>query len=377
MRILSILLAMTLSFSCGGELKDRTFPKIPDPTTKPEQRQPEQKVPEQKKPTQNAVTSWQTDHGKVFRNGEAIQLRGINWFGFETNDLVVHGLWTGRSVESYLRQIKDLGFNALRLPLSPKVFVDGNKSTQGHEKPLDNLHELLDTAQDFGIVVLLDLHTCSSKKGLVGSPLACDGYTAQSWFATLEKMAALSLKYPNILGVDLFNEPYKLTWKEWKELSGEASKHVLGVNANILIVIEGVSGNGANWGGNLVDAASDLPNVKASQLMFSPHTYGPSVADQPYFHTADFPNNMPKIWDTHFGYLTAKGFALSPGEFGGRYSGQDKVWQDAFIEYLVKKDMRNFFYWSLNPNSGDTGGILQDDWTTVNKDKMELLKKLF
>lgn len=35
--------------------------------------------------------------------------------------------------------------------------------------------------------------------------------------------------------------------------------------------------------------------------------------------------------------------------------------------------MRDVFYWSWNPNSGDTGGILNDDWTTVRQDKVNLL----
>jgi endoglucanase len=280
-------------------------------------------------------------------------------------------------MESYLQQVKDLGFNSLRIPLSPEVFIDGYKSTQGQQRPLDNLNELLATANRLGLFVLLDLHTCNYQRGLVGSPLACDGYTTQSWFNTLKKMASLSLTHSNVLGVDLYNEPYKLTWKEWKSLSSEAAKQVLSVNGNLLIFIEGVSGAGANWGGNLVDAANDLPDVPTTQLVFSPHAYGPSVADQPYFHEATFPANMPKIWDTHFGYLTSKGFVVSLGEFGGRYLNQDRIWQDAFIEYLAKKDMKNFFYWSLNPNSGDTGGLLNDDWTTINNGKLDLLKKLF
>jgi endoglucanase len=358
---------MFLFFSCGDNNHNNKNidSKIPVDINTPAQ--------------QPAATNevWRTAHGKIYKNNEIIQLRGINWFGFETPDLVVHGLWIGRSIESYLRQIKDLGFNSLRLPLSPEVFMSGYKSTQGYEKPLDNLNKLLKVANDLGIYVLLDLHTCSSKKGLVGSPLACEGYTDQSWFSTLKQMADLSLVHPNIFGIDLYNEPYKLTWKEWRELSTAASKHVLGVNSNLLIFVEGTSGNGSNWGGNLVDAANELPDIKLSQLVFSPHAYGPSVADQPYFKDPAFPANMPKIWDTHFGYLTSKGFVVALGEFGGRYVAQDVIWQDAFIDYLLKKGMTNFFYWSLNPNSGDTGGILNDDWTTVNKDKYELIKKLF
>ena len=38
--------------------------------------------------------------------------------------------------------------------------------------------------------------------------------------------------------------------------------------------------------------------------------------------------------------------------------------------------MTDFFYWSWNPNSGDTGGILQDNWQDVWEDKITLLGQL-
>jgi endoglucanase len=44
---------------------------------------------------------------------------------------------------------------------------------------------------------------------------------------------------------------------------------------------------------------------------------------------------------------------------------------------MKEKGVRNFYFWSWNPNSGDTGGILKDDWTTVQQGKYDNLKKLF
>jgi len=35
-----------------------------------------------------------------------------------------------------------------------------------------------------------------------------------------------------------------------------------------------------------------------------------------------------------------------------------------------------FFYRVLNPNSGDTGGLLLDDWQTVHQGKWQLLRRL-
>jgi endoglucanase len=33
----------------------------------------------------------------------------------------------------------------------------------------------------------------------------------------------------------------------------------------------------------------------------------------------------------------------------------------------------SFTYWSWNPDSGDTGGIVQDDWVTVNTNKQNIV----
>lgn len=44
-----------------------------------------------------------------------VYFSGLIWSGFETPDLVVHGLW-GRSYGSHLDQMHKLGFNMLRLP---------------------------------------------------------------------------------------------------------------------------------------------------------------------------------------------------------------------------------------------------------------------
>ena len=43
------------------------------------------------------------------------------------------------------------------------------------------------------------------------------------------------------------------------------------------------------------------------------------------------------------------------------------------MAYIQSKRL-SFTYWSLNPNSGDTGGILGDDWQTLRQDKMDVLK---
>ena len=48
------------------------------------------------------------------------------------------------------------------------------------------------------------------------------------------------------------------------------------------------------------------------------------------------------------------------------------VWQRTLIAFLKTNNM-SYTYWSWNPDSGDTGGILQNDWTTINQSKLNIL----
>ena len=86
--------------------------------------------------------------------------------------------------------------------------------------------------------------------------------------------------------------------------------------------------------------------------------YGPGDGSQdhhmPYFDDKKFPSNMDAIWHRHFGYLTSAGHTVIVGEWGGFYTGKDRIWQDEFAKYLQRNQLSSF-YWCLNPNSGDTG----------------------
>ena len=64
------------------------------------------------------------------------------------------------------------------------------------------------------------------------------------------------------------------------------------------------------------------------------------------------------------------------GEFGTKYTGNMVDWLDDLIDYLIEIDQRNTFFWCLNPNSGDTGGLLKADWTTEETGKLTALERL-
>jgi endoglucanase len=346
-------------------------------------------------------TGYTASAGKLFKDGAQIKLFGLNWFGLETSNHVLHGLWTGRPLANFLTDIKSKGFNALRLPVSPETINPGFAITGGPGIGEDfaalggkdgrvALEYALTKTQAAGVFVLIDFHTCNPAQlgaGLPGSPITCSGYSLSRWLADLQTLATLSKKFTNVVGIDLTNEPHSLTWSAWSSLASQGGQAVLAVNPNITIWVEGVAndsasgGLGANWGQNLFEAGP-ISGIPANRLVFSPHSYGPSVAAQSYFSDPGYPANMPAIWDTLYGHLVGQGFTVVAGEFGGHYttsstpSQNDKLWQDSYVTYLINKGTTSSFYWCLNPNSGDTGGTLLDDWQTWNNDKLTLLQRL-
>ena len=138
------------------------------------------------------------------------------------------------------------------------------------------------------------------------------------------------------------------------------------------------------WGENLQGAAVAPVVVRDAsgrtvpgKIVYSPHSYGPAVYMQSFFRAEDFPSNMPRIWDASYGRLAIGGTAIVVGEWGGRIEDElDASWQRAFANYLRERSIGGF-YWSLNPESADTGGVLSS-WRPLSgvPAKLELLSSL-
>jgi len=154
---------------------------------------------------------------------------------------------------------------------------------------------------------------------------------------------------------------------------------VLQANPDWLIFVEGIEHQADDWywwGGNL-SLAAQFP-IRLSQpdkLVYEAHDYGPGVNDQKWFHAPDFPSNLPSVWNAHWAYLKLSGIAVLIGEFGGHSVGSDTegIWQRSLLSYLQANGF-DYTYWCWNPNSSDTGGILEDDWTTLDPAKLAILQ---
>lgn len=325
--------------------------------------------------------------------GNRVILTGINWFGLETESFAPHGLWA-RNWEEILDQVRELGFNTIRLPYSNALFDAGSvpNSVNYELNPdleglsgLEIMDKIVEGAGERGIRIILDRHRpgASAQSELWYTAQ----YDEQRWIDDWVMLAQRYAGNDTVIGADLHNEPHgPATWgtgdeaTDWRLAAERAGNAILAANPDWLIIVQGIEqyeGDWYWWGGNLMGAGEHPVRLEVpNRLVYSSHVYGPGVYPQPWFDAADFPDNLAQIWDEHWGFLAREEIApVIVGEFGGRSVGEDKegVWQRALFSYLREHSL-SYFYWTLNPNSGDTGGLLLDDWESVDPDKQALLE---
>ncbi|MET9494408.1 cellulase family glycosylhydrolase [Streptomyces sp. NPDC006552] len=335
---------------------------------------------------------WHTSGRRLLdAQDQPVRMAGINWFGFETANYAPHGLWS-RDYKSMLDQMKSLGYNTVRMPYSDDIFKGtiptGITYANGLNTDLEGLNSLqvmdkiVDYAGAVGLKVVLDRHRPDS------SAQSALWYTSSvpetTWIANLKALATRYRGNSAVVGIDLHNEPHDpACWgcgdknTDWRLAAERAGNAVLSVNPDLLVFVEGVqtvNGQSTWWGGNLAGVASAPVHLDvANRVVYSAHDYATSVAQQPWFSDPSFPANMPGIWDKNWGYIFKQNIApVWVGEFGTTLqSTVDQKWLAALVDYLrptaaYGADSISWTFWSWNPNSGDTGGILKDDWQTVD-----------
>ncbi|WP_327315976.1 cellulase family glycosylhydrolase [Streptomyces sp. NBC_01235] len=336
---------------------------------------------------------WHTSGRQILdAAGQPVRIAGINWFGFETGNYVVHGLWS-RDYKSMIDQMKSLGYNTIRIPYSDDIFksttvpnsIDFSSGKNADLQGLGSLQildKLVAYAGQDGLKVILDRHRPDA--GGQSALWYTSAVPESTWIANLKALAARYQGQDTVVGIDLHNEPHDPacwgcgdTATDWRLAAQRAGNAVLSVNSALLIFVEGVqSFNGVSgwWGGNLMGVAQYPVQLDvANRVVYSAHDYATSVAQQSWFSDPTFPANMPGIWDKYWGYIFKQNIApVWVGEFGTTLASTvDQKWLAALVSYLrptstYGADSFHWTFWSWNPNSGDTGGILKDDWVTVD-----------
>lgn len=363
-----------------------------------------------------------TDGNKIYdSNNNEVRITGISWFGMETPDYNLHGLWAN-NLENILNIAADSGFNTIRIPLSVELVnkwrngeypmgTSTNANVNGDLADKNSL-QVLDAAisccKSLGIKVMLDIHRVES--GGQSNLYYTNKYTVEDYENCWEWLAAHYKNDDTVIAADLFNEPHgKAYYSEvsakwdgsedennWRYEAIKVAKKILKINPNLLIVVEGIETTpkegytyestkdpnnyyGTFWGGNLREVKNypvDLGEFN-NKVVYSPHDYGPSVSQQSWFQK-DFNKEtlINDTWEDNWLYIHDKNIApLLIGEWGGIMDGGDnEKWMNALASLISERGLSHTF-WCLNANSGDTGGILKYDFKTVDEQKLKLVQK--
>ena len=360
----------------------------------------------------------------VDSTGKEVWLTGVNWFGYNTGTNIFDGIWNA-DLNTSIQSIADHGFNLIRIPMSAELILQwksGTYPTANYNHATNYYLESMNSLEIFdyvigqcranGLKIMIDIH-CAKTDAM--------GHMANMWYngdITTEKyqealvwMAERYAMDDTIIAYDLKNEPHgkpyetdKAIWNDstdknnWKYVAEQTALKVLEKNPNVLIMVEGIeiypmdiqangdfsSTNDKDyyfnwWGGNLrgvADYPIDLGQYQ-DQLVYSPHDYGPTVYEQPWFKgNYNYDTLYADCWHDNWLYIHEDGTApLLIGEWGGFMREPNLTWM-THMRTLIKNYNLHHTFWCFNANSGDTGGLVLDDFKTWDEEKYAFVKEV-
>ena len=370
---------------------------------------------------------WLTTDGDriVDQNGTEVWLTGCNWFGYNTGSNIFDGVWAC-NMRQALESIADHGFNLLRIPMSAELLLQWKNGeypqanfNQAYNAELQSMNslEIFDYALDIcatnGIKVMIDIHSLpTDAMGHMLPMWYTDSFTVDDYYEALDWLSERYANNDTIIAYDLKNEPHGAAsetehaiWNDsedannWRYVAETAGNIILDNNPHALIMIEGIqiypidpiannftSTNDDDyynswWGGNL-RAVADYPidfgsPERNAQIVYSPHDYGPAVYAQPWFEGGfTYESLYEDYWHDAWLYIDEEEIApLLIGEWGGFMTGDNLTWM-TYMRQLIAEYHLNHTFWCFNANSGDTGGLVIDDFVTWDEDKYEFVREV-
>ena len=338
--------------------------------------------------------------GIVDPSGNPFRIKAVSWYGLE-QDFAPQGLYA-QNLDVILGLIASSGFNTVRLTWSSQTLDPTSKPSNinlnvnpdlANVSPLELLDKIVARAGAHDLKIILSRHQSSA------------GTQDDVWFDAqyptkrfIDDWVTLASRYANtqtVIGCDLQNDLRGVaTWgdgnpsTDWRAAAESAGNAILGVNATVLIFVQGIekaSDGSYYWrGGNLKDAQAHPVNlVHPDRLVYAAQDFPrtalnpPQGMAPPWFSDPSFPENLPtSVWRQYWGYQLDSGpVLLSAFGMGLGQDPTDAPWLNALGQYIDDNPGLSFAYWALNPDENDVKGVLSD-WSTVNTDVVNALQPI-
>jgi endoglucanase len=351
----------------------------------------------------------------VDANGCEVRLTSVTWFGMNTTNYVPSGL-NFRSLGAILAEVKQLGFNSIRLPISEQMvrynsqitikpkYIKASPELKGLH-PLDVLDRIVAAAGRAHLYIILDNHgTLASYPNTSHIEALWNRYGFKTWLHDWETLAERYKNNPTVVGFDIRNEPHTngpgpwnvkryLTqgatwgkypskfWKpstDWAAAATAAGNALLAINPNVLIFVEGIElypvhgkkgGVESYWWGSILRGVRVDPIVfnVPHQLVYSPHEWGPWKGGLAHFNRHSTYASLLSIMNANWGFiLHSKNPRIQApiwlGEFNtcnlnrgctkSKKRGSQGLWFEWLMRFLKSNPEIGWAYFPLNGTNG-------------------------
>ena len=293
----------------------------------------------------------------VSTSGRQVVLHGVNRSGTEYQCVQGHGIFDGPSGQASIIAMKNLGINAVRIPLNEACW-----NAQPYVKPAyagaiyrAAIKRYVSLLNANGLAAILDLHwtdglytgnasACSSAEAVCQKPMPDAAQSIPFW-----RSVASTFKGNDAVIFDLFNEPYPERadngnqaegWQCWRS----GGKNCAGIPyrvAGMQTLVSAVRSSGANnvimlagleWSNDLTQWLSHKPSDPDHNLVASWHSYNFNAC------------NTTSCWTSQIAPVTAK-VPLIAGEIG------ENDCADTYIRSLTRwldSKSTSFLAWAWN-----------------------------
>ena len=296
---------------------------------------------------------------------------------------------------------------------NPELTVEGGVDGQGKYTLMysfDIWNKAVEWCRENGMKIMIDIHSATTAAMGHQVPVWYDeNFSEDDWLEALSWFCDYYKDDDTIIAIDLKNEPHgkgqegkdAAKWdgskdeNNWAYAATRCAESILDVNPNALIFIEGVEQSmsgamegdywgmpdrkdnspyiGAWWGGNFRGARKYpiKPKQGTSQIVYSPHDYGPSVYAQTWFEK-DFTEQtlLDDYWYETWAYINAEEIAPELiGEWGGHMDGaENQKWMTLLRDYMIKNHINHTFCVSIQ-----TPAIPADSGTVSDSSRVQVL----
>lgn len=274
-----------------------------------------------------------------------LRIIGNNLLDSENNEVILRGvanmnIWHIRYYDTRyydgetIKWYKDnWDINVLRVGIQCGFYGDGSSPDNWIEPYTDEqiaiLDRVIENGERYGVYILVDWHAFGD---LSDPDLHDRTIRFWQWFANRYKDSPVVL-------YEIFNEPYGISWSEWKFQATEVIDAIRVVDPDSVIFVAGV------------DMGYDLSEIKTNPI------------ERKNIGYITHPYPFKEEWYEHFGYL-ADTYPIIASEF--QFPTEDGIgdyeWGRKFHTYLYQNKI-GFTGWSTYPDNSGTSLFWSDGMT--------------